>query len=291
MPKNYEGKTCSEAAPVSADKGLKSQAPFLLCADSSCTQPHPRAARTIPEREPKPLDPQLHPSNQTSSFLSNVRDIPAFAKTPPREDHGPTLMREDSPMGFLLGSKAEGIWERVPPRQPLRGFADHIPAANSHGFADHIPAASGSRLEPASLGSLSVGARSLGKGCQPSAHSPTRRPVPMCCCPAQRPRRGDVPGSSPALSKAWTEERSQCCLLCPEGCAFFFVFLEASFPTAPFTSREKQPQNVTELGGNSPWGFGNVWGKNQKLKKKKKKKHTPFFLPSVFVSQPNTQQW
>lgn len=51
--KNYKGKICSEAAPVSADKGLKSQAPFLLRADSSCTQPHPRAARIIPEREPK----------------------------------------------------------------------------------------------------------------------------------------------------------------------------------------------------------------------------------------------
>lgn len=51
--KNYKGKICSEAAPVSADKGLKSQAPFLLCADSSCIQSHPPAARIIPEREPK----------------------------------------------------------------------------------------------------------------------------------------------------------------------------------------------------------------------------------------------
>lgn len=51
--KNYKGKICSEAAPVSADKGLKSQAPFLLRADSSCTQSHPAAARIVPEREPK----------------------------------------------------------------------------------------------------------------------------------------------------------------------------------------------------------------------------------------------
>lgn len=51
--KNYKGKICSEAAPVSADKGLKSQAPFPLHADSSCTQSHPAAARIVPECEPK----------------------------------------------------------------------------------------------------------------------------------------------------------------------------------------------------------------------------------------------
>lgn len=51
--KNYKGKICSEAAPVSADKGLKSQAPFLLCVDSSLTQSHPPAARIIAGHEPK----------------------------------------------------------------------------------------------------------------------------------------------------------------------------------------------------------------------------------------------
>lgn len=188
-------------------------------------------------------------------------------------------------MGFLLHSKAEGnVGLRSSPAAAL--CSPELP-----GFAEHIQTASGSRLEPTSLGSLSSGARSLGKGCWPS-HSPTRRPVPMRRCPAQRPQGGDVPGSSPALSKAWTEARSQYCLLRPEGCAFFF-FLEASFLTAPFTSREKHPQNMTVLlrrggraavlGRNSPWMFGNVWGKTEK--KRKKKSTYPSFRPQVSVSQ------
>lgn len=73
----------------------------------------------------------------------------------------------------------------------------------------------------------------------------------------------------------------------------FFFFLEASFLTAPFTSREKHPQNMTVLlrrggraavlGRNSPWIFGNVWGKTEK--KRKKKSTYPSFRPQVSVSQ------
>lgn len=190
-------------------------------------------------------------------------------------------------MGFLLRSKAEG---NVGPRSSPAAAAcsPELP-----GFAEHIQTASGSRLEPTGLGSLSSGARSLGKGCQPS-HGPTRRPVPMRRCPVQRPQGGDVPGSSPALSKAGTEARSQYCLLHPEGCAFFFFF-EASFPTAPFTSREKHAQNTTVLlrgggraavlGGNSPWVFGNLWGNTGG----KKKSTHPSFRPQY--ASANTHRW
>lgn len=163
----------------------------------------------------------------------------------------------------------------------LRSSRQLPPAACSPelpGFADHIQTASGSRLEPASLGSLSAGASSPGKGCRPS-HGPTRRPVPMRRCPAQRPRCGDVPSSSPALSKAWTEVRSQYCLLHPEGCAFFF-FLEASFPPAPFTSREKHPQNTTVL---LPGSQGTAVGVWRRLGEKKKA-HT--LLLALSIPQP-----
>lgn len=175
-------------------------------------------------------------------------------------------------MGFLLLSKAEG---NVGPRSsPAAACSPELP-----GFADHIQTASGSRLEPASLGSLSAGASSLGKGCRPS-HGPTRRPVPMRRCPAQRPRRGDVPSSSPALSKAWTEARSQYCLLRPEGCAFFFgSIISASTVHFPGKAPQEHDRASAALAGNSPWVFGNVWGE------KKKKKHTPFFSASVFLSQ------
>lgn len=104
-------------------------------------------------------------------------------------------------------------------------------------------------------------------------------------CPAQRPRGGDVPGSSPALSKAWTEVRSQNCLLHPEGCAFFFFGSIISDSTVHFPgkappepdcassqrrrARREQPAGVSKRLGT----------------KRKKKKHTPFFSPSVFVSQ------
>lgn len=181
-----------------------------------------RQLGSSPSVSQKPSVPQLHPFNQTSSFLSDVRDIPAFIKRPPREDHGPTLTREDSPgsrWDFCSARRQREIWDRAPSQQlPPASCSPELP-----GFADHIQTASGSTLEPASLGSLSTGARSLGKGCWPS-HGPPRRPVPMRRCPAQRPRGGDVPGSSPALSKAWTEVRSQNCLLHPEGCAFFFFW-------------------------------------------------------------------
>lgn len=183
-------------------------------------------------------------------------------------------------MGFVLHSKAEGnVGPRSSRQLPPAACSPELP-----GFADHIQTASGSRLEPASLGSLSAGASSPGKGCRPS-HGPTRRPVPMRRCPAQRPRCGDVPSSSPALSKAWTEARSQYCLLHPEGCAFFFFFLEASFPPAPFTSREKHPQNTTVL---LPGSQGTAVGVWRRLGEKKKSTH-PSFGPQY--SSANTHQW
>lgn len=94
-----------------------------------------------------------------------------------------------------------------------------------------------------------------------------------------------MPGSSPALSKAWTEVRSQNCLLHPEGCAFFFFGSIISDSTVHFPgkappepdcassqrrrARREQPAGVLKRLGT----------------KRKKKKHTPFFSPSVFVSQ------
>lgn len=115
-------------------------------------------------------------------------------------------------------------------------------------------------------------------------------------CPVQRPQGGDLPGSSPALPapEAWTEARSQYCLLRPEGCAFFFgsIFSDSTIhfpgkapPEHDCASSQGQGGSAAVLRGNSPRVFGNVWGK-----KEKKKKHTPFFLPSVLISQ-HTHQW
>lgn len=177
-------------------------------------------------------------------------------------------------MGFVLHSKAEGnVGPRSSRQLPPAACSPELP-----GFADHIQTASGSRLEPASLGSLSAGASSPGKGCRPS-HGPTRRPVPMRRCPAQRPRCGDVPSSSPALSKAWTEARSQYCLLHPEGCAFFFFWKHhfRQHRSLPGKSTPRTRLCFCRARREQPWVFGDVWGK--------KKKHTPFFWPSVFLSQ------
>lgn len=178
-------------------------------------------------------------------------------------------------MGFVLHSKAEGnVGPRSSQQLPPAACSPELP-----GFADHIQTASGSRLEPASLGSLSAGASSPGKGCRPS-HGPTRRPVPMRRCPAQRPRCGDVPSSSPALSKAWTEARSQYCLLHPEGCAFFFFFGSIiSARTVHFPGKAPPEHDCASAGlaGNSRGCLETFGGK--------KKKHTPFFWPSVFLSQ------
>lgn len=174
-------------------------------------------------------------------------------------------------MGFLLHSKAEG---NVGPRSSRQ----LLPAACSPelpGFADHIQTASGSRLEPASLGSLSAGARSLGKGCRPS-HGPTRRPVPMHRCPASVHDVGMCP--APLLPSPKLGQK-------PEVSTAFYVqrvvpfFLEASFLPAPFTSREKHPQNTTKL---LPRSQGTARGCLEMFgEKQKEKAHTLLFGLSI----------
>lgn len=175
-------------------------------------------------------------------------------------------------MGFLLRSKAEGNVG------PLLPSSCRLPRAALSSLALLTTSNSWEWIGALQPWLPLVGARSLGK-----AAGPTRHPVPMRRCPAQRPRAGDVPGSSPALSKAWTEVRSQCCLLRPEGCAFFF--LEASFPTAPSTSREKHPQNTTVLlRREQPAGVWKRSGENQK-----KKSTHPSFRPQYLSA--NSHQW
>lgn len=106
-------------------------------------------------------------------------------------------------------------------------------------------------------------------------------------CPAQRPRGGDVPGSSPALSKAWTEVRSQNCLLHPEGCAFFFfgsiisdstVHFPGKAPPEPDCASSQRRRARRE----QPAGVSKRLG----TKRRKKKAHTLLFTLSI--RQPTT---
>lgn len=165
-------------------------------------------------------------------------------------------------MGFLLRSKAEG---NVGPCSSLDAALSSLGLLSTSklllGVDWSPPALAPSLLEP---------------GLWEKAASPPS-PVPMSRCPAQHPQGGDVPSSPPALSKAGTEARSQYCLLRPEGCAFFF-FLKHHFQQHHPLPRKSTPQNMTALGGNSPWVFGNVWGN---IRKKKKKAHTLLFALSI----------
>lgn len=174
-------------------------------------------------------------------------------------------------MGFLLLSKAEG---NVGPRSsPAAACSPELP-----GFADHIQTASGSRLEPASLGSLSAGASLWEK----AAGLPTApRDVQCQCVAVQRSVHGVGMCPAPLLPSPKLGQK-------PEVSTAFYVqrvvpfFLEASFLPAPFTSREKHPKNTTEL---LPRSQGTARGCLETFGGKKKKKHTPFFSASVFLSQ------
>lgn len=157
----------------------------------------------------------------------------------------------------------------------LPGCSPELP-----GFAEHIQTASGSRLEPTSLGSLSSGARSLGKGCQPSQSSANESLSSTAStgwgC-AQLP-------SSPLQS--WDRSKKSVLPFTSRGLCLFFFFLKHHFQQHHPLPRKSTPQNMTALGGNSPWVFGNVWGNTRK---KKKKSTHPSFRPQYLSA--NTQQW
>lgn len=105
--------------------------------------------------------------------------------------------------------------------------------------------------------------------------------------PSAVSRGGDVPSSSPALSKAWTEERSQCCLLRPEGCAFFFFFFGSiiSDSTVHFPGKAPPEHDWASWQGTARGCLETFGGKTGE--KKKKKKHTPFLL-ALSIRQPAT---
>lgn len=175
-------------------------------------------------------------------------------------------------MGFLLRSKAEG--NVGPHSSPAAATCSpELP-----GFAEHIQTASGSRLEPASLGSLSSGASSLGKGCQPHATSSANASLSsaastgwgcarLLSCPLQsldRSEKSVLPFTSRGL-----------CLF------FFWKHHFRQHRSLPGKSTPRAQLCFFFAGGNSPVGVWKRLGKTTTTKKK----HTPFFLPSVFVSQ------